>query len=319
MKRVFGLLLALLLAAGSAQAAYPDRSIRIIVGFAPGGPGDLGARLIAERLSEQFKQPVIVENRPGSNGAIALQAVLAAPADGYTVLLGTTGTLTIAPAIMKKLPYDTLRDLAPVATVISYSYLLVARNELPVKTQADLVALAKAKPGTLTYTSPGIGTVNHLGMEHFAMLTGIRMVHVPYKGDSEALTDVVGGHVDTGFISFSLTAPQAKAGKLKALAVSTPQRSPALPDVPTVREAGLAGFDLLPWTGLLVPKATPPEVVATLAKAVNQGLEHPEMKRRMEELGYLPLVNTPASFTALIETEQKRWKEVATGVNLSLD
>ena len=318
--RLLAMALAIMLAMpGVVRAAYPDRPIRIVVGFAPGGPGDISARLIAERLTESLKQPVTIENRPGSNGAIALQAVLAAPADGYTIMLGTTGTLTIAPAIMKKLPYDTLRDLTPVATLISYSYLLVTRNDLPVTSLKELVALAKSKPGQISYTSPGIGTVNHLGMEHFAILTGVKMIHVPYKGDSEAMTDIVGGHVDTGFISFSLTAPQAKAGKLRALAVSTPERSPILPDVPTVREAGVADFDLLPWTGLLVAKATPPEIVATLAAAVDAGLRHPEMVKRMQELGYLPMVNTPESFRRLIEAEQARWKKVADEVKISLD
>lgn len=319
MKRLVMALAALCALAGAARAAYPEKPVRIIVGFAPGGPGDLSARLIAERLAEEFKQPVTVENRPGSNGAIALQAVLAAPADGHTVLLGTTGTLTIAPAIMKKLPYDTLRDLAPVATLISYSYLLVTRNGLGVNSLQELVALAKSKPGQISYTSPGIGTVNHLGMEHFAILTGTKMNHVPYKGDSEAMADVVGGHVDAGFISFSLTAPQAKAGKLRALALSTPERSAILPEVPTVREAGVAGFDLLPWTGLLVPAATPADVVATLNAAANRGLRHPDTVKRMQEMGYTPMVNSAESFRKLIEAELARWKAVAQEVKLSLD
>ncbi len=319
MKRLLTLLLALALPGGAALAAYPEKPIRLIVGFAPGGPGDLSARMIGERITDALKQPVIVENRPGSNGAIAVQAVLSAPADGYTLLLGTTGTLTIAPAIMKKLSYDTLRDFAPVGSVISYSYLLVTRNALPVTSLKELVAHAKQNPGKVTFTSPGVGTVNHLGMENFAMLTGIKMVHVPYKGDSEALVDVMGGHVDTGFISFSLTAPQAKAGKLRALAVSAPERSAIMPDTPTVREAGVAGFDLLPWTGLMAPSATPPEAIATLNAAINAGLRHPAMVKRMDELGYLPLVNTPESFRKLIESELARWRSVATEVNLSLD
>ena len=319
MKCLFGFLIALLLSPGVARATWPERPMRLVVGVAPGGPADISARLIAERIGETLKQPMVVENRPGSNGAIAIQAVLSAPADGYTILLGTTGAMTISPAVMKNLRYDPLRDFTPIGTVISYTYLLVTRTGIPVTTLKEFVEYAKQNPGKLTFTSPGIASVNHMGMEQFSTLTGIKMIHVPYKGDSEALADVLGGHVDCGFISFSLTAPQAKAGKLRALAVSQPERHPLTPEIPTVREAGVAGFDLLPWTGLMVPTATPREVVTTLSAAIDEGLRHPATRKRMDELGFQPMFNSPESFKQLIEAEQGRWREVAKLVNLSLD
>lgn len=319
MTRALAVLFGLLLSLSPAIAAWPEKPIRLIVGVAPGGPADTSARMIAERIGETVKQPMIVENRPGSNGAIAIQAVLSAPADGYTVLLGTTGAMTISPAVLKSLRYDPLRDLVPIGTVVSYSYLLVTRTGIPVTTLKEFVAYAKQRPGTLTFTSPGIASVNHMGMEHFSMLTGIKMVHVPYKGDSEAMADVLGGHVDCGFISFSLTAPQARAGKLRALAISQPERSALTPDIPTVREAGVPGFDLLPWTGLMVPTGTPKEVVTTLSAAIDEGLRHPETRKRMDELGYLPMFNSPEGFRKLIEDEQARWRAVAKEVNLVLD
>lgn len=319
MKCLFGFLIALLLSPGVARATWPERPMRLVVGVAPGGPADISARLIAERIGETLKQPMVVENRPGSNGAIAIQAVLSAPADGYTILLGTTGAMTISPAVMKNLRYDPLRDFTPIGTVISYTYLLVTRTGIPVTTLKEFVEYAKQNPGKLTFTSPGIASVNHMGMEQFSTLTGIKMIHVPYKGDSEALADVLGGHVDCGFISFSLTAPQAKAGKLRALAVSQPERHPLTPEIPTVREAGVAGFDLLPWTGLMVTTATPREVVTTLSAAIDEGLRHPATRKRMDELGFQPMFNSPKSFKQLIEAEQGRWREVAKLVNLSLE
>lgn len=319
MKRLLIALLTITLPLCSALAAWPEKPIRLLVGVAPGGPADLSARMIAERMSETLKQPVIVENRPGSNNLIAIMAVLASPADGYTVMHGTTGAMTISPATTKNLKYDPLRDFAPVGGVVSYSYLLVTRLGLPVTTLKDFVAYAKANPGRLSYTSPGISSVNHMGMENFSMLTGITMNHIAYKGDSEALADVLAGHVDCGFISFSLTAPQAKNGKLRALAISQPERSDIVPDVPTVREAGVPGFDLLPWTGLMVPAATPKAVVNTMNAAINDGLRHPAMVKRMKELNYNPLITTPESFRQMILDEQARWREVNTRVKLVLE
>ena len=319
MIRAFVLLLSLVLPATSVLAAWPEKPIRLLVGVAPGGPADLSARMIAERMSETLKQPVIVENRSGSNNLIAIMAVLASPADGYTVMHGTTGAMTISPATTKNLKYDPLRDFAPVGGVVSYSYLLVTRLGLPVTSLKEFVAYAKQNEGKLSYTSPGISSVNHMGMENFSMLTGIRMNHIPYKGDSEALADVLAGHVDCGFISFSLTAPQAKNGKLRALAISQPERSSIVPDVPTVREAGVPGFDLLPWTGLMVPAATPKAVVDTMNAAINEGLRHPTMVKRMADLNYNPLITTPESFRQMIADEQARWREVNTRVQLVLE
>lgn len=321
MKRVAAWLLAIALAVpmAPALAAWPEKPMRLIVGVAPGGPADFSARLIAERIGEILKQPMVVENRPGSNNAIAIQAVISSPPDGYTVLLGTTGAMTISPAVMKNLRYDPLRDLVPVGTVISYSYLLVTRNELRVTTLQEFVAYARQNPNKLTFTSPGIASVNHMGMENFSMLTGIRMIHVPYKGDSEALADLLAGHVDCGFISFSITAPQYRNGKLRALAVSQPERNPITPDLPTVREAGVPGFDLLPWTGLMVPAGTPQTVVTTLNAAINEGLRHPELQRRMAEVGLQPMATSPEAFRQMIVDEQARWREVAKQVNISLD
>ena len=319
MKRLLALLLTLTLPLAPATAAWPEKPIRLIVGVAPGGPTDLSARMIAERMSETLKQPVIVENRSGSNNLIAIMAVLSSPPDGYTVLHGTTGAMTISPATTKNLKYDPLRDFAPVGGVVSYSYLLVTRLGLPVTNLKEFVAYAKQNPGKLSYTSPGISTVNHLGMEHFSLLTGIKMNHIPYKGDSEALADVLAGHVDCGFISFSLTAPQAKNGKLHALAISQAERSGIVPDVPTVREAGVPGFDLLPWNGLMVPAATPKEIVVKMNAAVNEGLRHPASVKRMAELNYTPLITTPEGFRQLIADEQARWREVNKEVKLVLE
>lgn len=319
MKRLLVLLLSLVVPVTSALAAWPEKPIRLLVGVAPGGPTDLSARMIAERMSETLKQPVIVENRSGSNNLIAIMAVLSSPPDGYTVMHGTTGAMTISPATTKNLKYDPLRDFTPVGGVVSYSYLLVTRLGLPVTNLKEFVTYAKQNPGKLSYTSPGISTVNHMGMEHFSMLTGIKMNHIPYKGDSEALADVLAGHVDCGFISFSLTAPQAKNGKLRALAITQTDRSDIVPDVPTVREAGVPGFDLLPWNGLMVPAATPRDIVVKMNAAINDGLRHPAMIKRMAELNYNPLITTPESFRQLIVDEQARWRDVNKEVKLVLE
>ena len=319
MRSVCALVAALLLAP-AAHAAFPEKPIRMLVGFTAGGPTDVIARTVAERLTDKLKQPVVVENRPGANSSIALQALKASAPDGYTVLVGTNGALTIAPVIQKNLAYDPLKDFAPVALMSSYPYLLVVNpKRLDVPDFKSFIDYARKHPRELSYGSTGVGTVNHLGAEQFWILTGVELVHVPYRGDSEAMVDIVAGHIPVYFATLTGAAPHVRSGAIRPFAITARKRTPLFPDLPTVAELGIPDFELVPWNGLIAPAGTPADVVATLNGAVNESLRHPDVQRRLAEFGLEALPDTPEAFRKLIEAELARWRDVAAKVKVELN
>jgi len=296
-------------AGGGLAQRYPEKPVRIIVPFSPGGGSDIVARAIAPALSPALGQPVVVDNRPGADGAIGAFMVAKAPADGHMLLVGTTGPMVISPALKAKMPYDTLRDFAPVTQLITQPIALVVHPSLPVNTVAQFIALAKARPGELNYGSAGIGNGTHLAAEIFKSITGVSMVHVPYKGTAPAVTDLVGGHVQVIFSSISVMLPQINAGKLKALAVGGEKRMPMLPNVPTMVEAGVRGFDASSWYGLFAPAGTPTGVVTRLNGEVAKILRGAEIRDLLLAQGASPVGNTPEEFTSHIKAELVKWRE----------
>ena len=300
------------LLAGRAMAAdWPERPVRIVVPYAPGGPVDLVARLIGDKLAAKFGQGFVIENKPGANGAIGVQAVLAAPADGYTLLMhGSAGT-TIYPVVMRQPVFDTLRDLTPITLVVLFDLILCANPAMPFKTVKEFVAYAKAHPGKISYGSAGVGAMNHVGSEWFKMMTGVDIVHVPYRGDAPVANDVASGTLGVSFVSSNVAIPLIQAGKLRALAVPSRKRIAALPDVPTMTEAGYPEFDLQPSTGLFGPAQLDKAIVARLSAALKEILAQPDVAERFGGLGMTPAFTTPEEFTAMIRKSMDLWKDVA--------
>ncbi len=299
----------------SAQSAEPQkgpfqRSARIIVPFAPGGGQDTAARLLAAKLTELAGQQVIVDNRPGGAGVIAGETLLKAPADGHTMYLAST-SFVVTPSLRKSLPFDTLRDFAPVTRISSAPGTLVVHASLPVRTVRDLVRLAKAKPGQITFGSAGVASNSHLSGELFKVLAGVDLVHVPYKGSAPATVALVSGEVVIGFSNPSATMPHVRAGRLKVLGVTTPQRSPFLPEVPTIAEAGVPGFENTIWSGVVVSSATPRAAVSALHEVLARILQAPDVKERFAHEGAVPFIgDTPAGYAAFIKTEIDKWGKV---------
>jgi len=299
------------LVATLAQAqSFPVKPIRLIVGFPPGGPNDLIARIVAPRVGELLKQPLIVENRAGANGAIASELVVRAPADGYTLNFGSAGTVALGTAFGAKLSYDPRRDFAPVTLLAVNPMLLVTRPNLPVKSVGDLIALARANPGKLNYASAGAAGVTHLAGELFRVMAGIDVVHVAYKGGGPAMTDLMAGQVDFYFGGLATALPHARSGKLLGLAVTSAARTAAAPELPTIAEAGLAGYDTAIWYGILAPAGTPREIVATLNEAVLAAVRTPEVRAKLIEQGADPLEVGPEAFGAYIRAEIDKWSRV---------
>jgi tripartite-type tricarboxylate transporter receptor subunit TctC len=298
----------LLLAAGMAQAQYPGKPIHLIIPFPPGGPTDIIGRAVGQKLSEALGQPVIVENRGGAGASIGSDFVAKSAPDGYTLLVGTTGSHTINPAIYSKLPYDPVRDFAPVTLLATYGNVLVVSPNLPVKNVKQLIELARAKPGEITFGSAGNGSSNHLSGELLASMSGVRMQHVPYKGSAPALVDVMAGQTSFMFDILSTSLPQIKAGKVRAIAYSGPTRSPLIPDVPTVAESGVPGYDVVGWFGLFAPAGTPRDIVNRLNAETVKILKLPEMKEKLT--GYDPAPSTPEQFAAIIKSDITTWAKV---------
>jgi tripartite-type tricarboxylate transporter receptor subunit TctC len=298
---------------------FPSRPVRIIVPFAPGGGTDIAARLIAERLTAAWGRPVVVENRSGAAGTIGTAVAAAAEPDGHTVAL-VTQSHSINAALFPSLPFDPVRGFAPIGLVATYAYLFVVNPDLPVRTLAELVDHVKARPGQMMYASTGSGSPNHLAMEILMSATGMRLTQVPYRGSAPALQDVVANNVPMLIDPLVTSLPLVRAGRLRALAVTTPERSALAPEVPTVAEAsGIPGFDLTGWLGLLAPAGTPPGIVARCNADVGAILRSPEVSRRLEELGQSPRHSTPEEFAALIAQDIERWRPViqATGAKPS--
>ena len=299
----------------SAQSAWPTKPVKIVVPFAPGGTTDILARAMAVELGKAFGQPFIVDNRAGAGGNIGADVVAKSPADGYTLLMGTVGTHSINKALYSKMPFDSQKDFSPITLVAAVPNVMVVNTEkaaaLGINNVADFVKYAKANPGKLSMASSGNGTSIHLSGELFKSMTGIFMTHIPYRGSGPAMLDMVGGNVDVMFDNLPSALPQIKAGKLKALAVTSLQRSTALPDVPTVEEAAkLKGFDASSWFGLLAPAGTPPEIVSRIQQEVAKSLNTPAVKEKLLTQGAVPSGNTPQQFTAFINAEHIKWAQV---------
>jgi len=300
--------LALLPGIAFAQA-YPDKPIRIIHGFAAGGGADLLLRTILPALSENLGQQVVVEYRPGAGGNLAMEAVARAAPDGYTLLMGTPGLATNA-SLYASLPFDAQKDFAPISLIGSVQNVLIVNNDVPARNVQELIALAKAKPGKLNFASSGTGTSLHLAAELFKVSTGTDIVHIPYKGGAQAMTDVMGGQAEMMWNVLPSALPQIKAGKVRALAVTGRTRSEALPDVPTMQEAGVPGYTAITWNGILAPAGTPRPIIARLNAAIVKALQSPDMKAKYAAIGNDVAYDTPEEFAAFIAEETSRWSSV---------
>jgi tripartite-type tricarboxylate transporter receptor subunit TctC len=322
MKLLHRLMLAIALAAPAlaAQAqAYPNKPIRLVCPFPPGGAVDIASRAVAHELSQILGQPVTVDNRPGAGGNIGADITAKSPPDGYTLLMTTSGIMAINPALYSKLPFDPLKDFAPVSMVVSLNNVLVVNPSVPAKSVQDIIALAKAQPGKLTYASSGNGTSIHLSGELFKSMTGVDMLHIPYKGSSPAVTDLLGGQVNMMFDNIPSSLPHIKAGKLRALAVTGAKRSPLLPDLPTIAEAGVPGYDSYVWFGMVAPAGTPPDIVARLNAALAKAAATPSFRDRLTEQGYDVLSSTPAQMTDSIRSEMAKWSKIVKASGAKVD
>ena len=299
-----------LVASVAAAQPYPTKPIRLIVPFPPGGATDIVGRAFAQKLSEQLGQPVIVDNKPGAGGTIGSDLAAKAPADGYTLLMATTSTHSIAPSLYASLPYDPLRDFAPVAHIADSTNVLVVGATVPVKDVRELIALAKAQPGKLTFASSGSGTIVHLTAELFNSMAGIQMTHVPYKGTALAVPDIMSGQVTMIFDNIVSAQPGLKSGKVKALAVTGTKRTPLAPDLPTVAESGLPGFASDTYFGLFAPAGTPKAIVDKLNADANKILAQPDFRERLAGLGADTAGGAPDAFAVLIRTERDKWAKV---------
>lgn len=295
--------------AGSAAAGYPEKPVKIVEGFGPGGGSDIFLRTILPKLSENLGQAVIVDYRPGAGGNIAMEAVAKAAPDGYTLLMGFPGLAT-NPSLYEKLPFNPLRDFAPISLVGTVANVLVVNPDVPAHTVQELIALARSQPGKLNFASPGVGTTQHLAAELLKLSTGIDIVHIPYKGGSQAQTDVLAGQTQMMFNVVPSALPLIKAGKLRALAVTGKARAEALPEVPTMIEAGVPGYTAITWNGILAPAGTPKEVVAKLNDALVRTLNTPEMKEAVAKTGQEVAWSTPEEFAAFLREETEKWRKV---------
>jgi tripartite-type tricarboxylate transporter receptor subunit TctC len=312
-----GLALVLSLFSHAAAAQYPNRPVKLIVPFPPAGATDVVGRLVAAKLGDRLGQPVVVDNKPGAGGAIGSDLVAKSPADGYTLLIATTSTHSIGPTL-QKLPYDPLQDFAPITHVANVPNVLVVSPTLPVGSVAELVALAKSKPGQLNFASSGVGTIVHLNAELFKLISGVDMVHVPYKGTALSIPDVASGNIAMLFDSRASVMPHIRSGKVKPLAINAPRRDAQLPDVPTLAEAGMPQFDRYTWFGMFAPAGTPPEIVARLQREIVVALQAPDLLERFAAVGAEPVGSTPQQFVERIRSDAARWAEVIRAANVKV-
>ncbi|HXM80721.1 MAG TPA: tripartite tricarboxylate transporter substrate binding protein [Burkholderiales bacterium] len=298
---------------------YPTKPIRIVVPFSPGGVGDNSARVVADSLGTRLGQQVLVENRPGASGNIGTLAVAQASPDGYTLLLGFDGTMVINPHVFAKIPFDTLKDFAPVTKLGDATLILVAHPSVPAKNLAEFIAHAKARSSTFAYGTSGTGGTPHLAGELLKQRTGIALEHVPYKGGGQAITDVVGGQIPLVFTAIATAQQYVRAGRLVALGVPSAKRSAALPDVPTFAESGLPGFDVSSWTGIFAPAGTPRALIAKLQREIAAVLHTPFVRERYAVLGIEPVGNTPEEFGNQVRADLARWEKVVRAANVRLE
>src|SRR6516165_8585763 len=311
--------LSLLSAPVGAQELYPSKPIHLIVTTAAGGAGDLVARAAAERLSESMRQPVIIENQPAGNGGIAAGQVARAAPDGYTLLSLVDSTLTINPHLYRNLPYDPFRDFTPVSIITTLPLVLVINAGVQGNTVRELIALAKANPGKLNYASTGVGTVLHIGMELFKLMTKTEIVHVPYRATTTAMADVMGGRIDMILIGQSSVKPLMEAGKLRVLAIASPRRSELMPEIPTLEEAGVPGYEVRSWFGLLAPAGTPQGIIDRLSGETKKAAAEPRFVATLAPLGMQIIASSPADMRAAMEADSNKWGELiaATGITIN--
>ena len=313
--RLLALLLAFAATLASAQS-YPNRPIKLIVPFAPGGSADLVGRLLAQQMSESFGQPVVVENKGGASGMLGNEYVAKSAPDGYTLTVGTLGPFAVNQTLFDHVPYDNIRDFAPITLTGISSHILVAHPSIPVQNVSELIALAKEKPGQLTFASSGTGNATHLTFELFKARAGIDIVHVPYKGGGPAMADLVGGQVLFSFASMASAVPFVRAGRLRAIAVSGGERSALFPDVPTVAESGLPGFASEDWQGILAPAKTPAEIIGKLNGEIARILALPEVKAKLQAAGFEPKPSTPEWFAQFIQAETLKWAKLLKAIGI---
>jgi len=302
-----------------AQAAYPERPVRIIVPFPPGGPADVLARIVGDKLGHSLGKPFIIENKAGAGGNIGMEQGARAAPDGYTLTLAPVGNLTVAPALYSKLPYDPAKDFAPITVLASVPNVLIVHPSVGVKSVAELVALARAKPGSLNYASPGNGSIPHLAGELFKRTAGVDIVHIPFNGVAPATNAVLAGDVQLFFAQSSTALPQWHAGKVVALGVATPKRIAAAPDLPTIAEQGFPGFEATSWYALVAPAGTAPAIVDRLHGEIVKALREPDVREKIAGLGAEPVGNSPAEFAAMQRAETVRWTRVAKEANIHAD
>lgn len=319
--RLAGLAALAMLAATAAQAAdvYPTKPVRIIVPFPPGGPADVLARTVGDKLAASLGQPVVVDNRPGAGGNIGMELAAKAPPDGHTLVLAPAGNLTVNPSLYRSVPYDVGRDFAPVTVIAAVPNVLVVNPQVPARDVAELIAYAKANPGRLNYSSPGAGSGAHLAGELLKSSAAIDIVHVPYSGIAPAVTAVVAGDVQMMFAAAPTALPQVTGGKLRALAVAGPKRIATAPALPTMDESGLPGFDVTSWYSIVAPTGTPPAVVDRLQKEIAKALEMPDVKAKLAGLGAEPIANTPPEFAAMIRSETAKWGKIVKDANIKVE
>ncbi len=319
MSRLFAFAVALLLPVAGAAQSYPGKPIRLICPFPPAGAVDIASRATAHELSRILGQPVAVENKPGAGGNLGgAEAARSAP-DGYTLFMTTSGIQAINPALYAKMPFDPNKDLAPVAALVSLNNVLVVHPSVPARTVQDVIALAKKDPGKWTYASSGNGTSIHMSGAMFTQLTGTDILHIPYKGSGPAVTDLLAGQVNMMFDNIPSSLPHIKAGKLRALATTGAKRDPALPDLPTLAEAGVRGYESGVWFGLSVPAGTPREIIVRLNAAALQAARAPEFAKRMTDLGYNLIPSTPEQMAAMLKAELVRWAPIVKSSGAKID
>jgi len=310
------LLLSALVSESALAQAWPAKAVRMLVPFPPGGGVDYAARIVGKHLSERLGQPVLIENRAGANGIIALEALKGAPADGYTLGTVSNGPLVINPSMYLKLPYDAVRDFAAIGRLVNFPLLLVAHPSVPAKSVPELIALAKAKPGALTYSSPGVGNGSHLAAELFASMASITLVHIPYKGTAPAATALLAGEVSLAFSSIPTVLPHVRAGKLRAIAVGDAARVPSLPEYPTIAESGVPGYEAFSWAGIIAPAGTPQEVVKRVNAELGEILKQKALVEQLAAEGTIPVPDTPEEFSAYIKSELVKWAAIVRLANI---
>ena len=303
----------------SAQTKYPTKPVRLVIPFSAGGGADIFARLIGRKLQDTLGQTFVSDNRAGASGIIGCEMVARSSPDGYTLLLGTTGTHATNPAVYAKLPYDPLKDFSPISLIGESPFVLLVNPNLPVKSVKDLIAYAKQRPGQLTYGSAGIGSSSHLGFELFNLMAGVKGVHVPYKGLPLAMTDTISGQLTMTWNSISASAPFIREGRVRALGIGSAKRSALMPDIPTISEAGLAGYELGSWYGLLGPAGMPPALVRQLHGEIVKAIADPAVQQQFAGLGAEPVGSTPEAFRAVLQKDLVKWAKVAREANVKAE